>query len=186
MNSLFIRRQRLGWTNCHPPRVEGETRKPIAPGPPRTPSSSMADRLSASSRSELMARVRQSGTAPELRVRKALTTLGARYRLKSSRIKQRPDIVFPGSKVAIYVHGCFWHQHPGCPAARIPKTRAEEYWGPKLAANVARDARHEAALRAAGWEVFTIWECQTRAGGTLDVTLAAVVKAVEKGRPRSR
>jgi DNA mismatch endonuclease, patch repair protein len=142
----------------------------------------MRDPLSQVERSELMSRVRQTGTTPELRVRRALSKLGGRYRLRSKELKRRPDIVFPGAKVAVYVHGCFWHQHSGCAAARIPRTRPD-YWKPKLAANVERDARHARALEDAGWLVVTIWECETKSPALEDL-LRPVVELVQN-RQRS-
>jgi DNA mismatch endonuclease (patch repair protein) len=138
----------------------------------------MQDPLSRSERSDLMRRVRQSGTAPELLVRRMFTRLGSRYRLRSRALKRRPDIVFSGAKVAVYVHGCFWHQHADCPASRLPRTRPE-YWHQKLAANVERDARHVRELEEAGWATFTIWECETKKA-SLEILVRNIIKAVRR------
>lgn len=113
------------------------------------------------SRSRLMARVRQRDTKPEMAVRRAAHALGFRFRLQRRDLPGRPDLVFPRLRKALFVHGCFWHSHPGCKAATIPKTRTD-YWDAKLTDNRARDRRVEEALRAAGWQVGIIWECETR------------------------
>jgi DNA mismatch endonuclease (patch repair protein) len=112
-------------------------------------------------RSALMSRIRSGNTRPEIAVRRLLHALGYRFRLHRRDLPGKPDIVLPRHRLAIFVHGCFWHQHTGCRLASKPKTR-QEYWTPKLAGNVARDARAQAALRAAGWRVEVIWECDAR------------------------
>lgn len=112
-------------------------------------------------RSAQMARVRGRDTKPEMRVRKELHAAGLRYRLHDRRLPGVPDLVFPSRRIALFVHGCFWHRHPGCAAARMPTSRLE-FWGPKLAGNFERDKRNRAALKAAGWEVKVILECETR------------------------
>lgn len=112
-------------------------------------------------RSRLMARVRQRDTKPEMAVRKAAHALGFRFRLQRRDLPGRPDIVFPRLGKVLFVHGCFWHSHPGCRWATVPKTRTE-YWDAKLAANRARDERVERELAARGWDVGVVWECETR------------------------
>jgi DNA mismatch endonuclease, patch repair protein len=112
-------------------------------------------------RNELMARISSKNTKPEIRVRRALHSRGFRFRLHRIDLPGKPDIVLPKWNLAIFVNGCFWHQHPGCTLASKPKTNTE-YWGPKLVRNVKRDQRNRAALRRAGWRVAVIWECQTR------------------------
>ena len=108
-----------------------------------------------------MAAVRRKDTKPELIVRRMLYREGFRYRLHRKGLPGSPDLVFPKQRVAIFVHGCFWHGHPGCRYATVPKTR-REFWLAKVEANRARDARAEEALRKQGWTVFVIWECETR------------------------
>lgn len=123
----------------------------------------MVDTLSAVQRSERMGLIRGKNTAPELMVRRFIHKMGFRFRLHRKDLPGRPDLVFPGSRKVIFVHGCFWHRHPapGCRLARLPKSRLE-FWLPKLDANQARDARDQVALMAAGWQVLVVWECELR------------------------
>ncbi|MFC4523250.1 very short patch repair endonuclease [Cupriavidus pinatubonensis] len=115
------------------------------------------------SRSENMRRIRSKDTAPELLVRRLVWSLGYRYRLHRKDLPGKPDLAFGSRKKAIFVHGCFWHQHPaGCPDSRLPKSRLE-YWLPKLQRNCERDAKAVAALETAGWQVLIIWDCETKA-----------------------
>jgi len=100
-------------------------------------------------------------TKPELIVRRVLHAMGRRFRLHCRDLPGRPDIVLPRFRTAIFVHGCFWHRHPGCRGTTTPKTRTE-FWVAKFEANVARDVAAQAALAAAGWKVAVIWECETR------------------------
>ena len=117
------------------------------------------DTLTPSERSERMARIRGKNTGPERRVRSILTALGFRYRLHYSKLPGRPDIALPGRKKVIWVHGCFWHRHPGCALARLPKSRIE-FWKPKLEGNRNRDLRKQAELLSAGWDALVVWECE--------------------------
>lgn len=119
------------------------------------------DTLSPEERSERMSRVRGSDTKPELAVRRLIHSLGYRYRLHDRSLPGRPDIVFPKRRKVIFVHGCFWHRHPNCKLARLPKSR-REFWIPKLEANAKRDAQHLARLAAMGWQAMVVWECEVR------------------------
>ena len=121
-----------------------------------------------------MSRVKGKHTGPEMIVRRAAHALGLRFRLHRKDLPGRPDLVFPRHKVALFVHGCFWHRHSGCRLASTPKSRIK-YWQAKFDANVARDAAAEQAMRDAGWRVVTIWECETRKEDSLAVRLAEVV-----------
>lgn len=121
----------------------------------------MTDIVSPQARSRMMAAVRSKNTKPEVRVRRALHALGARFRLHRRDLPGTPDIVLPGRRLAIFVHGCFWHRHTGCRLTTMPRTRAEE-WAAKFYANVARDRANVEKLEASGWRVATIWECETR------------------------
>lgn len=133
----------------------------------------MVDRLTPERRYWLMSRVGPKNTAPEMRVRRAAHAVGLRFRLHRKDLPGTPDLVFPKHRVALFVHGCFWHRHPGCRKASVPGTR-REYWAEKFETNVARDARNRAALEAAGWHVAVIWECETRD--------AEVLKQIVRGR----
>ncbi|MGK6320155.1 very short patch repair endonuclease [Sphingomonas sp. DT-204] len=128
-------------------------------------------------RSEVMSRVRGKDTKPEMRVRLALYSAGLRYRLQARELAGRPDIVFRSARLAIFVHGCFWHRHPGCGHARMPKSRLD-FWEAKLAGNVERDHRHEEQLRSAGWNVLTIWECETRDPARMSEIVSEVKRLV--------
>ena len=114
-------------------------------------------------RSRTMRAVRSRDTAPEMVVRRFLHAAGLRFRLHDRCLPGIPDLVFPSRRVALFVHGCFWHQHPdpSCALARRPKSR-HDFWSAKFAANVARDARVADELARRGWGVFTVWECQLR------------------------
>jgi DNA mismatch endonuclease, patch repair protein len=112
-------------------------------------------------RSRNMARIRARDTQPELRVRRALHAAGFRFRLHRRGLPGTPDLVLPRFRTVIFVHGCFWHRHPGCRMTSVPKTRAD-YWDAKFTANMERDIRVRRQLEEAGWNVIVIWECGTR------------------------
>jgi DNA mismatch endonuclease, patch repair protein len=133
----------------------------------------MSDSLSSEARSRLMGRVRQRNTKPELAVRSALHRLGLRFTVNgplNKRLPGRPDIVLPRYRLAVFVHGCFWHRHAGCPRTTTPTTHAE-FWREKFAANTVRDARAVAALKSLDWRSVIIWECDAEAGGASLMTL---------------
>jgi DNA mismatch endonuclease (patch repair protein) len=111
-------------------------------------------------RSLTMRAVRSRDTGPEMIVRRFLHAAGLRFRLYDRRLPGVPDLLFPGRRITLFVHGCFWHQHPGCPAASRPRSRTD-YWSQKLDGNVARDELQRLALEAAGWTVLAILECET-------------------------
>ncbi len=129
-------------------------------------------------RSAQMALIKGRDTKPELRVRKALYAHGLRFRLHDRRLPGAPDIVLPSRRVAIFVHGCFWHQHPGCARARMPKSR-HEFWGPKLTGNATRDARKIEEIEALGWTAKVIWECETEKPARL-TSFAEEIAAIQK------
>jgi DNA mismatch endonuclease (patch repair protein) len=110
-------------------------------------------------RSANMARIRSTRTKPEMMVRRELHARGFRYRLHRKDLPGRPDLVFPARRKVVFVHGCFWHQHPGCREGRIPGTN-RDYWEPKLRRNTDRDEAAQCALRALGWQSFVAWECE--------------------------
>lgn len=121
----------------------------------------MADVVDPVTRSRMMSGIGRRNTKPEIVVRKALFAAGFRFRLHRKDLPGRPDIVLAGRRVAVFVHGCFWHAHPGCHYAKTPASR-REFWEAKLAANVERDGRARDALLLAGWRVLVVWECATR------------------------
>lgn len=114
--------------------------------------------------------VGRANTKPELIVRSLLHSFGLRFRLHRKSLPGSPDIVLSKHHTAIFVHGCFWHRHPGCKYATTPKTR-QEFWIPKFEGNVARDARKEAQLQELGWRVLIVWECETKDLVALSVRL---------------
>jgi len=117
-------------------------------------------------RSALMRRVRGKDTKPETRLRKALYAAGVRFRLHDRRLPGRPDLVLPARRLAIFVHGCFWHRHEACPRTTTPKAN-NAYWTQKFAENIERDARKTTELRQAGWNVMVVWECEILDDATL-------------------
>ena len=121
----------------------------------------MIDIVDGNRRSEMMAGIRGRDTAPELVVRRVAHRLGLRFRLQRKDLPGRPDLVFPRYRLAVFVHGCFWHRHGECRYAYTPKSRIA-FWTEKFARNVARDQRTREALRDLGWRVLVIWECETR------------------------
>ena len=127
----------------------------------------MSDVFTPLKRSAVMRQVKARDTRPELIVRRLIWSLGGRYRLHRKDLPGRPDIVLPGRRLAVFVHGCFWHGHDCARGARVPKAN-REYWVAKVARNRARDAAAQAALEAAGWRVEVVWECEIRDRGELE------------------
>lgn len=110
-------------------------------------------------RSANMRAIRGKGMQPEMTVRRLVHGIGYRYRLHQAGLPGKPDLVFRSRQKVIFVHGCFWHQHAGCPRKHTPKSNLD-YWLPKLARNRARDARAKRALARLGWRYLVVWECQ--------------------------
>ena len=108
-----------------------------------------------------MAQVKSENTSPELAVRKLLHRLGYRFRLHRKDLPGKPDIVLPKYKTVIFVHGCFWHGHPGCKRAARP-TSNTDFWNKKLDRNIERDRKAREELEKTGWRVITIWECEIK------------------------
>ena len=131
-------------------------------------------------RSENMRRIRSKDTVPELTVRRLAYGLGYRYRLHRKDIPGNPDLVFPSRRKVVFIHGCFWHQHPACREGRPPKSNSA-YWIPKLNRNLERDKKVRTELLAAGWDVLVIWECETGDHEALRQVLLAFL-----GPPSSR
>ena len=122
----------------------------------------MSDIVSTEKRSAMMSGIRAKDTKPEVAIRKALFASGFRYRLHKNSLPGSPDIVLAKYRVAVFVHGCFWHMHQNCKFSRMPSTRSD-FWSKKLTANVARDKRVTAELLTLGWRILVIWECHVRA-----------------------
>lgn len=118
----------------------------------------MVDIVDGATRSRMMAAIRGKNTKPELIVRRYLHSCGYRFRLHRRDLPGRPDLVLPKYKLAIFVHGCFWHRHEGCAYATFPKTR-KLFWEEKLSGNVKRDQAQLASLNSMRWRVLVIWEC---------------------------
>ena len=135
----------------------------------------VTDKITAKRRSRNMSAIRSTGMKPELLVRSLVHRLGYRYRLHAKDLPGKPDLVFRSRQKVIFVHGCFWHQHPkqSCRDGRAPKSNLG-YWTGKLARNVERDARHLVALKGMGWRVLVIWECEALKGGD------ALARRIEK------
>ena len=121
----------------------------------------MTDTLTIPERSRLMAKIKSKNTGPERIVRSLLHRAGRRFRIHVRALPGTPDIVLPGSRVVVFIHGCFWHRHAGCKGASTPKTH-KKFWTEKFARNIANDRKHRRRLRRLGWRVVTIWECQFR------------------------
>lgn len=133
------------------------------------------DTLTPSERSARMARVKCRNTKPEIRVRRAAHALGLRFRLHRRDLPGCPDLVLPKYRVVIFVHGCFWHRHPGCALARLPKSRLD-FWVPKLEMNRARDLSNFERLKTLNWRPIVVWECETLDPATLSETIAARIR----------
>jgi DNA mismatch endonuclease (patch repair protein) len=119
----------------------------------------MADTISRERRSWNMSRIRGKDTGPELRLRSLLHRAGYRFRLHDKTLPGKPDLVLKKHKTAIFVHGCFWHRHPGCRNATSPSTRPD-FWQAKFEGTVERDRRAGETLHELGWRVLTVWECE--------------------------
>lgn len=121
----------------------------------------MTDVFPSEKRSWIMGRVREKNTSPELKVRSLIHRLGFRFRLHKKDLPGKPDLVFPSRKKIIFVHGCFWHGHDCSRGEREPKSNTE-YWVEKIRRNAERDARHRSDLKALGWDVLVVWECELK------------------------
>ena len=121
----------------------------------------MTDMFSPSKRSVIMSRIKSTETSPELIVRGLFKSLGLRFQTYKKSLPGKPDLVFLKHKTVVFVHGCFWHQHPGCSRNFTPKSN-KNYWVPKLERNKIRFREVQKLLRKSGWKVIVIWECQTK------------------------
>ena len=133
----------------------------------------MPDTLTPDQRHRNMAAIHSSSTKPELKLRRALWSLGFRYRVNEKRLPGKPDIVLPKYRTVVFIHGCFWHGHKGCKYYAVPKTNTE-FWTAKVARNQERDQDVWRQLEAKGWAVVIVWECQLKKG-RLEETIGRVV-----------
>ena len=134
------------------------------------------DRCSKQKRSEIMSRVGQKNTKPEISVRKFLFSQGFRYRTNVKKLPGSPDILLPKYRTAIFVHGCFWHGH-SCRAGHRPQSNTN-YWLPKIEANIERDSRKISELEKNGWQVIVIWQCEINTISKRDAKLTALVEEI--------
>ena len=142
----------------------------------------MVDVVSPTDRSRMMAGIKGKNSQPELLVRRLLFASGYRFRLHRRDLPGTPDIAMPGRKIAIFVHGCFWHLHQGCRFAKMPATRPD-FWKAKLEANVVRDRRAFETLKALGWRVLCVWECAMRDAEIAAGLQVAMISWIESGEP---
>lgn len=127
-----------------------------------------------------MRAVKASNTGPELRLRRGLWAAGYRYRLQGDGLPGRPDLIFPGRRLAVFVHGCFWHGHACARGARLPKSNAA-YWTAKIERNRLRDGAAIAQLAALGWRAVVVWECTLKNKGCLPEALLAALSVASTG-----
>lgn len=118
------------------------------------------DKFTPEQRSKVMSRVKGRDTRPEKLVRSLLHRMGYRFRLHRKDLPGKPDVVLPKHRKIVFVHGCFWHGHEGCRRATRPGSNTE-FWNRKLDANIERDVRAQHELESTGWEVLTVWQCET-------------------------
>jgi len=142
----------------------------------------MVDRISKEHRSWNMSRIRSVNTQPERIVRSLLHRLGFRFRLHRKDLPGSPDIVMTRHGVVVFVHGCFWHRHEGCRMAYMPKSRID-FWKAKFDCNVTRDQEVLNQLKALGWKVLVVWECETKDTVNLSKSLS---KRLVPRRSRSK
>lgn len=128
-----------------------------------------------------MSRIRSGDTRPEKAVRSLFFRLGYRFRLNRRDLPGKPDLVLPRYKLAVFVHGCFWHRHEDCRFAYTPKSR-QEFWTAKFRDNVARDYRVHDELTAIGWRVMVIWECELKDPAALAARIRSCLAGLEPSR----
>lgn len=137
------------------------------------------DTISQEKRSRIMSAVHSKNTLAELLVRRYLWSHGIRYRIHRKDLPGKPDIAMPRYKLAVFIHGCFWHGHDECMRGRLPKSRLE-YWKPKIEANRSRDRKIEEELNQKGWQQLVIWECQLRTQKAASIALPELLENIKK------
>lgn len=141
----------------------------------------MSDVVSPDVRSRMMAGIKGKNTRPEIQIRKLLFAAGYRFRLHRRDLPGTPDIVMPGKRIAIFVHGCFWHGHQGCKLAKIPSTRTD-FWTAKIKANILRDRMAIDKLSLGGWRVLVVWECAVCEKGSATDLMTRIGGWIESDR----
>lgn len=136
----------------------------------------MSDILTPQVRSRVMSRIRGKDTQPEMHVRREVWRSGFRFRLHAKDLPGKPDLALAKYRLAVFVHGCFWHQH-GCARSKRPSSN-REFWNLKLERNKARDRRNVVELKKRGWKVRTIWECRLKED--TEELIASLTKSREK------
>jgi DNA mismatch endonuclease (patch repair protein) len=126
-----------------------------------------------------MRQIRSTNTLPERTIRSLLHSLGFRFRLYRKDLPGKPDVVLPKYRTAVFLHGCFWHRHPACSRTTTPAVN-QDYWLPKFERTIERDRRTQAELRALGWNVVLVWECELKNIGVLKSRL---ITAITRGMP---
>ncbi len=137
------------------------------------------DIYSQKKRSEIMSKISGKDTKPEILVRKFLFSKGFRYRVNDKQYPGSPDIVLPKFKTAIFIHGCFWHGHPGCKASRLPETR-KEFWEKKVNDTKLRDKMKIRALKKMGWNFIVIWQCEIKNTENRQKRLGSLLEEISK------
>jgi DNA mismatch endonuclease (patch repair protein) len=140
------------------------------------------DHLTPEKRSWNMSHIKGKDTKPEMLVRSLLHQAGYRFTVngpKNKKLPGKPDIVLPKYKAVIFVHGCFWHRHPGCKGTTTPKTRTE-WWLAKFDRNVSNDRKNQEALKEMGWNVIVIWECELKDAEAVKVQLLSELSRAER------
>lgn len=141
------------------------------------------DVYSREKRSEVMSKVRSSNTGLEMAVRRKLHSLGFRYRLHGKDLPGKPDIVLPKYRSVIFVHGCFWHHHVGCPKSKLPVSNAD-FWRKKIFRNVQRDEQNIYELERLGWRAVAVWECEVRTGVYVDKLIRFLQRREATNQPK--
>lgn len=138
----------------------------------------MADSISTTRRSEIMSHIKSKDTSIELLVRHKLFSMGYRYRVNYKALPGKPDIVFTKKKIAIFIHGCYWHGHD-CGSRYAHSSQSNKaYWGPKIERTRQRDQKHIAELERDGWKVIVLWECQIK--HTFDQSIEIIIKIINE------
>ena len=140
----------------------------------------MTDIVSEEQRSYIMSRVGSKNTKPELLVRSYLHRRGFRFRLHGKKLAGKPDLVFPKYKTVVFVHGCFWHRHKGCPRATMPSSRVA-FWRRKFERNMARDKENQRSLQVLDWQVIVLWECEISTIRSREARLPLLALEIGKG-----